>query len=111
MTLTWLGRAFLYVAFAGAVGGMLTQVRAVFTKKKAPALLFALWSLLGVLGAVGVIDVYKRQGLVKPASLAMSSIVVDWKPRSAKIFLATPKRSSRRSPCWGRSSVITTSRH
>jgi cytochrome c-type biogenesis protein CcmF len=56
MTLTWLGRAFLYVAFAGAVGGMLTQVRAVLTKKKAPALLFALWSLLGVLGAVGVMQ-------------------------------------------------------
>jgi len=44
---------------------------------------------------------------VKPASLAMSSMVAAWKPRSAKTFFATAKRSSRRSPCWGRSSVIT----
>jgi cytochrome c-type biogenesis protein CcmF len=56
MILTWLGRAFLYVAFAGAVAGVAGQLRAVLTKKKAPARIFALWTLVGVLGAVGVMQ-------------------------------------------------------
>ncbi|MFZ1062590.1 MAG: cytochrome c-type biogenesis CcmF C-terminal domain-containing protein [Acidimicrobiales bacterium] len=56
MTLTWLGRSFLYVSFAGAVGGILFQLRALRTSKPSHARAFAALALLGVLGAVGVMQ-------------------------------------------------------
>jgi len=56
MTLTWLGRAFLYVAFAGAIGGIAFQLRALFGPRRSFALRWAGFSLLGVLGAVGVMQ-------------------------------------------------------
>ncbi|HEY1222749.1 MAG TPA: cytochrome c biogenesis protein CcsA, partial [Acidimicrobiales bacterium] len=56
MTLTWLGRSFLYLAFAGAVGGVAFQLRALRTKRSSFAIGFAALALAGVLGAVGVMQ-------------------------------------------------------
>ena len=56
MILTWLGRSFLYVSFAGALGGILFQLRALRTSKPSHAKVFAALALLGVLGAVGVMQ-------------------------------------------------------
>ena len=56
MTLTWLGRSFLYVAFAGALGGVAFQLRALRAKKPSFALSFAALALLGIAGAVGVMQ-------------------------------------------------------
>ena len=54
MTLTWLGRSFLYVAFASALGGVAFQLRALRTKRPSFAIPFAVLALLGIAGAVGV---------------------------------------------------------
>ena len=56
MTLTWLGRSFLYVAFAGALGGVAFQLRALRTKRPSFAIPFAVLALLGIAGAVGVMQ-------------------------------------------------------
>ena len=56
MTLTWLGRSFLYVAFAGALGGVAFQLRALRTKRPSFALAFAMLALVGIAGAVGVMQ-------------------------------------------------------
>lgn len=56
MTLTWLGRAALYVAFLGAAGGALSQLRALRSTRPARALWWAVLALVGVAGAVGVMQ-------------------------------------------------------
>jgi cytochrome c-type biogenesis protein CcmF len=56
MILTWLGRSFLYVAFAGALFGALLQLRALRTKNRSFAMAFAGLALAGILGAVGVMQ-------------------------------------------------------
>ena len=56
MTLTWLGRSFLYVAFASALGGVAFQLRALRTKRPSFAIPFAVLALLGIAGAVGVMQ-------------------------------------------------------
>ncbi len=55
MILTWLGRAFLYLAFAGAILGIVAQVRALRTKGS-HAIFFAVLALVGIAGAVGVMQ-------------------------------------------------------
>jgi hypothetical protein len=54
MTLTWLGRIALYLAFLGALGGALGQLRALRTKKPAYAVRWAALALFGVAAAVAV---------------------------------------------------------
>jgi cytochrome c-type biogenesis protein CcmF len=56
MTLTWLGRGALYVALAGSLLGVGFQVAALRTKRPAHSLRWALVSLVGVVGAVGVMQ-------------------------------------------------------
>jgi cytochrome c-type biogenesis protein CcmF len=56
MTLTWLGRIALYLAFLGALGGALGQLRALRTKKPAYAVRWAALALLGVAAAVAVMQ-------------------------------------------------------
>ena len=56
MTLTWLGRVALYVAFAGALGGIVSQVVALRTKRRARALWWAGLALAGIVGAVAVME-------------------------------------------------------
>ncbi len=56
MILTWLGRVALYVALVGALGGALHQLVALRTRRRAHALRWAMVSLLGVVGAVGVMQ-------------------------------------------------------
>ena len=56
MTLTWLGRAFIYLASLVFVAGVLAQLRALLTHRRSPAIWVALAGLLGVAGAVGVMQ-------------------------------------------------------
>lgn len=56
MTLTWLGRAFIYLAVAAFVGGVLSQARAIRRSREAHAMRFALVGLFGVFAAVGVMQ-------------------------------------------------------
>lgn len=56
MTLTWLGRAALYVAFIGAVGGIISQLVALRTRRRAHATWWAGVALAGVVGAVVVMQ-------------------------------------------------------
>ncbi len=54
--LTWLGRAALYVAFAGALGGVVAEMVALRTGRRARALVFAVVALAGILAAIGVME-------------------------------------------------------
>ncbi|MHB1088582.1 MAG: cytochrome c biogenesis protein CcsA [Acidimicrobiales bacterium] len=56
MTLTWLGRIALYVAFVGAAGGVVDQVLALRAKRRARSLWFAGLALAGIVGAVAVMQ-------------------------------------------------------
>jgi cytochrome c-type biogenesis protein CcmF len=56
MILTWLGRVALYLAFLGAAGGAVSQVRALRTERPARALWWAGLALFGIVGAVGVMQ-------------------------------------------------------
>lgn len=56
MTLTWLGRIALYVAFLGAAGGIVDQVLALRAKRPARGLFFAGLALAGIVGAVAVMQ-------------------------------------------------------
>ena len=56
MTLTWLGRVALYVAFVGAFGGVLDQVVALRRKRASHARWFAGLALFGVASAIGVMQ-------------------------------------------------------
>ena len=56
MSLTWLGRAALYVAFLGASGGVVNQFVARRSGRRAHALRWALGALGGVVGAVAVMQ-------------------------------------------------------
>ena len=56
MTLTWLGRATLYLAFLATVGGIVHQVIALRTNRPSRSLRWALASLAGIVGAVAVMQ-------------------------------------------------------
>lgn len=56
MTLTWLGRAALYLAFAGAFGGLVSQIVALRTARRAHALWFATLALGGIAVAIAVME-------------------------------------------------------
>jgi cytochrome c-type biogenesis protein CcmF len=56
MTLTWLGRAALYVALVGSLGGLVAQLVALRTSRAAHALRWALVALAGIVGAVAVMQ-------------------------------------------------------
>jgi cytochrome c-type biogenesis protein CcmF len=56
MTLSWLGRAALYVALAGSLGGLVGQLVALRTSRAAHALRWALVALVGIVGAVAVMQ-------------------------------------------------------
>ena len=56
MTLTWMGDAFLALALLGAIAGVVAQVRTLVSGTPSRALWWALVSLIGVAGAVGVME-------------------------------------------------------
>ena len=56
MTLTWLGRVALYVAFLATLGGIVHQVIALRTNRPSRSLRWALVSLAGIVGAVAVMQ-------------------------------------------------------
>ena len=56
MTLTWLGRIALYVAFIGAAGGVVDQVLALRAKRRSRSFFFAVLALAGIVGAVAVMQ-------------------------------------------------------
>jgi len=56
VTLTWLGRAALYLALAGALGGVVNALVALRTRRRAHAMGWALVALGGVVAAVGVMQ-------------------------------------------------------
>ncbi|HVB51799.1 MAG TPA: cytochrome c-type biogenesis CcmF C-terminal domain-containing protein [Acidimicrobiales bacterium] len=56
MILTWLGRAALYVCFIGAVGGIVEQALALRQRRASRARWWALLSVLGIVGAIGVME-------------------------------------------------------
>jgi cytochrome c-type biogenesis protein CcmF len=56
MTLTWLGRVALYVAFFGAAGGCVRQILALRSKKPAHALWWGITALAGIVAAVAVMQ-------------------------------------------------------
>ncbi|MCU1363520.1 MAG: ccmF [Acidimicrobiaceae bacterium] len=56
MILTWLGRAALYVCFAGALGGVIEQGVALRAKRASHALWWAAVSLGGIASAIGVME-------------------------------------------------------
>jgi len=56
MTLTWLGRVALYVAFIGAFGGVIDQVLAVRAARRSKSFWFAGLALAGIVGAVAVMQ-------------------------------------------------------
>ena len=56
MTLTWLGRAALYVALLGALGGVVNQLVAIRRRRAAHALAWAGAALAGIVGAVAVMQ-------------------------------------------------------
>src|ERR1035437_9666645 len=56
MTLTWLGRVALYVAFVGAIGGIVDQLVALRHHRSSHARWWEGLALLGVAGAIGVMQ-------------------------------------------------------
>lgn len=56
MTLTWLGRAFIYLAVLSFLGGVINQAVAIRRGRNAYAMAYAVTGLCGVLGAVGVMQ-------------------------------------------------------
>ena len=56
MILTWLGRAALYVCFVGALGGVVEQARSLRAKRASRVRWWALVAVLGILGAIGVME-------------------------------------------------------
>ncbi|HEY5267362.1 MAG TPA: cytochrome c-type biogenesis CcmF C-terminal domain-containing protein [Acidimicrobiales bacterium] len=56
MILTWLGRVALYVCFVGAVGGIIEQARALRHKRESRARWWALVAVVGIVGAIGVME-------------------------------------------------------
>ena len=56
MTLTWLGRIALYVAFVGAFGGAIEQVLALRAHRTSKRLWFATLAVVGIAGAVAVMQ-------------------------------------------------------
>jgi len=56
MTLTWLGRAALYVSFVGTLGGATTQLVALRRGRRSHALWWAALALAGMAGAVAVMQ-------------------------------------------------------
>ncbi|MHB1208965.1 MAG: heme lyase CcmF/NrfE family subunit [Acidimicrobiales bacterium] len=56
MTLTWLGRVALYVAFFAAAGGFVDQLLALRSKRRARSFWFAGIALAGIVGAVAVMQ-------------------------------------------------------
>ncbi|MHB1906980.1 MAG: cytochrome c biogenesis protein CcsA, partial [Acidimicrobiales bacterium] len=56
MTLTWLGRAFVYLGALGALGGVVDLSRALVTRRPAHARWFVVAALVGVVGAVAVME-------------------------------------------------------
>ena len=56
MTLTWLGRAFVYLGALGALGGVVDLARALVTRRPAHARWFLAAALVGVVGAVAVME-------------------------------------------------------
>ncbi len=56
MTLVWLGRAFIYLAAAGFLGGSIDQLLAIQRARSSHSRRWAALGLLGVLGAVGVMQ-------------------------------------------------------
>ncbi len=56
MTLTWLGRVALYVAFVGAVGGVVNQLVALRTRRRSRSIWWASVALAGIAGAIGVMQ-------------------------------------------------------
>src|SRR6202034_1565752 len=56
MILTWLGRVALYICFAAALGGVIDQGMALRAKRASNARWWALVSLVGIAGAVGVME-------------------------------------------------------
>jgi cytochrome c-type biogenesis protein CcmF len=56
MTLTWLGRIALYVAFLGAAGGAVSQLVALRAKRPARALWWAILALAGIFAAIVVMQ-------------------------------------------------------
>ena len=56
MIVSWLGRIALYVAFVGCLGGVVAQARTFRRGKASAALLWSLVALVGIAGAVGVMQ-------------------------------------------------------
>jgi cytochrome c-type biogenesis protein CcmF len=56
MTLTWLGRAGLYLCFVGALGGVIEQVRSIRAKRDSRAMWWAGLAVVGILFAIGVME-------------------------------------------------------
>jgi cytochrome c-type biogenesis protein CcmF len=56
MTLTWLGRSAVYVSFLGSFLGLVSQLRAIRTKKTSHAQAFAITAFVGVLAAIVVME-------------------------------------------------------
>ena len=56
MIVSWLGRIALYVAFVGCLGGVVAQARTIRRGKASAALLWSLVALVGIAGAVGVMQ-------------------------------------------------------
>ncbi len=56
MILTWLGRAALYICFVGALGGFIEQAVALRHHRRSRALWWAGLSVLGIAGAIGVME-------------------------------------------------------
>jgi cytochrome c-type biogenesis protein CcmF len=56
MMLSWLGRAALYVALAGSLGGLVSQMMSLRTKRRSHALLWALVALAGIVAAIAVMQ-------------------------------------------------------
>jgi cytochrome c-type biogenesis protein CcmF len=57
MILIWFGRISLYVAFAALLGGVIDQVWALQKERRSHSLWWALGALVGILGAVGAMQV------------------------------------------------------
>jgi cytochrome c-type biogenesis protein CcmF len=56
MILTGLGRAAIYVCFAGAIGGIVEQARALRAKRASRARWWAILAVVGIAGAIGVME-------------------------------------------------------
>jgi cytochrome c-type biogenesis protein CcmF len=57
MILIWFGRISLYVAFAALLGGIVDQLLALRQERRSQSLWWALGALVGILGAVGAMEV------------------------------------------------------